>query len=87
MKYKELIAKTKELIEKAQVPFKNAKTEKELELKIIEVESEIATQEFKVEEQKSKHPIDWNIIIDGIDELDLKKRKLKLLNQLQQELF
>lgn len=85
--YSELLKKTKEAVELLQIPFKVRKTEKELEMKIIEVEQSIANHDLTIEEQKSKHPIDWEALIDAIDDKEIKERKLNQLKELQNELF
>lgn len=85
--YRDLLKKTKEAIADAQVPFKVKKEQKQLELKIIELESEIAKNELTIEEQKSANPINWDKLINAINERDLNNRKLTQLKALSTELF
>lgn len=85
--YRDLLKKTKEAIADAQVPFKVKKEQKQLELKIIELESEIAKNELTIEEQKSANPINWDKLINAMNERDLNNRKLTQLEALSTELF
>ncbi len=85
--YKNLISKGKEIIEAIELPFKVKKEEKNLEMKILELEQQIAKDELTVQQQKSTNPVDWNKLIDAIDNLELSNRKLKQLNALYEELF
>ncbi len=85
--YEKLLKAGKEALDAAKVPFKVRKAEKDLESKIIDVEQEIADAELAVEEAKGSDPIKWDTLIDKTDELELKKRKLAQLNQIQKELF
>ena len=87
MKYSELLKKSKEAINLIKVPFKVKKAKKSLELKIAEAEDEISDGDLAVQEEKSSHPPNWDRIIDKTDERDLLARKLKLLNELKDELF
>lgn len=85
--YSKLLKKGKEAVEAMQIPFKVRKAQKDLEMKIIEIEQEIATAELTIEEQQSQHPIDWTKLIDAIDSKELKGRKLKQLKELEGKLF
>jgi len=85
--YKNLIALAKEAKEKIQIPFKVAKAEKELEMKILEVEQQIAEANLTIEESKCEYPAQWDTIINRIDKKDLLDRKLKQLITLKKELF
>ncbi len=85
--YKELISKGKEVIEALELPFKVKKEHKNLEMKILELEQEIAKDQLTIQEQKSASPVDWNKLIDAIDKEALNERKLKQLQDLEKELF
>jgi hypothetical protein len=85
--YKYLIGITKELKEKAQIPFKVKKAEKDLEMKVLEVEQAIAEEDVAIEEAKYEYPAKWDTIIDKIDKKELLARKLNQLNTLKAELF
>ena len=85
--YRELLAKGKEAIAALELPFKIKKEKKNLEMKILELEQEIAKNELTVQEQKSANPINWDKLISSIDTVELSKRKLKQLEKLQEELF
>jgi hypothetical protein len=85
--YKELISKGKDVIAAIELPFKVKEQQKNLEMEILKIEQQIAKDELTIQEQKSKHPVDWKKLIDSIDDLDLNKKRLSQLNNLEKELF
>lgn len=85
--YKDLISKGKEAIAALELPFKVKKEEKQLEMKILELENQIAKDELIIQEQKSACPVEWDTLINSIDRLGLNQRKLKQFTELQTEMF
>jgi hypothetical protein len=85
--YKDLLSKGKEAVAALELPFKVKKEHKNLEMKILELEQQIAKDELTIQEQQSASPIDWNKLIDAIDNKALNDRKLAQLQQLEKELF
>jgi len=85
--YQELLSKGKEAIAALELPFKVKKEKKNLEMKILELEQQIAKDELTIQEQKSSCPINWDKLIDAIDSKSLNDRKLKQLKELETELF
>lgn len=85
--YKDLLKMGKDAVEDLERPFKVRKEKKNLEMKILELEQQIAKDELTIQEQKSKSPIDWDKLIDAIDALGLSQRKLEQLSALEKELF
>lgn len=85
--YEKLLAYGKQAIEAVERPFKVAAEMKNLELKIINLESEIATKQVGINSMKAEYPINWDKLIKQVDEVELAKRKLKQLESLKDELF
>ena len=85
--YKDLISKVKEAIAALELPFKVKKERKNLEMKILELEQQVAKDELTIQEQKSASPINWDSLINAIDSNGLNQRKLKQLQDLETELF
>lgn len=85
--YKDLISKGKEAIAALELPFKVKKERKNLEMKILELEQQIAKDELTIQEQKSASPVSWDSLIKAIDDKALNDRKLVQLNALELELF
>ena len=85
--YKDLLSKGKEAVAALELPFKVKKEKKNLEMKILELEQSIANNELTVQEQKSASPINWNKLIQAIDELALSNRELSQLQELEKEMF
>jgi hypothetical protein len=85
--YRDMISKGKEAIAAMELPFKVKKEHKELEMKILELEQQIARDELTIQEQKSTNPVNWDKLVSAIDTLALNNRKLEQLNNLEKELF
>lgn len=85
--YSELLSKGKEAIAAIELPFKVKKEEKNLEMKILELEQQIAKDELTIQQQKSANPINWDSLIDAIDNKAYNAMKLEKLIGLKEELF
>lgn len=85
--YKDLLRLGKDAIAEIELPFKVKKEEKNLEMKILELEQQLAKDELTIAEQKTKCPVNWDTLIDAIDNKDINERKLKQLQTLQKEMF
>lgn len=85
--YKTLLSASKEVIAALELPFKVKKEKKNLEMKILELEQEIAKDELTIQEQKSVCPINWDSLINAIDKEELNARKLTQLQELEKEMF
>lgn len=85
--YKELLKLGKDAIADIELPFKVKKEQKNLEMKILELEQQIAKDELTIQEQKSKSPVNWMYLTDAIDNKAINERKLKQLQELEKEMF
>lgn len=85
--YKDLISKGKEAIAALELPFKVRKEKKNLEMKILELEQQLAKDELTIQEQKSASPVDWEKLITCINSQALNIRKLSQLQDLEKEMF
>lgn len=87
MKYQELILKGKEALDAIKAPFVAKKAHKDLEVKMLDIEQEIAQADLTIQEQKSANPANWDKVIDAINSKELLERRLKQCKQLEEELF
>lgn len=86
--YKDYLGMAKELRDKAMIPFKVRKAEKALELRIIEVEAEVASKELAIQDLVTENTeINYDNLINAIDRKELLERKFKQLNELKDQLF
>lgn len=86
-KYEQLLKLGKEAIDLLKIPYEVRKAKKDLEKEIINLEQEIAEQDMKIQEAKSQRPLNLKLILDAIDNKDLKERELRLATELEKELF
>jgi len=85
--YQALLKLSKEAVEAAQVPFRAKEMAAKANLEIVKLESTIAATASKVEEAKSRYPIDFDKITELLDQKALFERKHKQLKELVGELF
>ncbi len=87
MKYKDVLALAKEKINEAKAPFRAREMSKKAELEVCKLESTIADREQKIHELCSEYPIDFDKLINALDELELTKRRKEQFEQIIQEMF
>lgn len=85
--YESLLKKGKEVIADLERPFRVKKEKKNLEMKILEIEQQIANDSLTIQEQKSANPIDWDKLTSSIDKKELNERKLKQYQELMDDMF
>jgi len=68
-------------------PFKVQKEKKQLESFILDREQQIAEFESDIEELKAADELNIDRIINKRDDIDIEKRRLKLAQELMEELF
>jgi hypothetical protein len=85
--YEKLLASSKEIIADLERPFKVREEKSKLNLRIVQLESEIATNQRNLQELKGKHPLDFDKVLAATDTLELSERKMVKLKALEEELF
>jgi len=87
LKYKEVLSHSKEKVEEAKVPYRVKEMKKHAELKQLEIESDIATQEQRIHTKCSAYPMDFENLVQAIDNLELLKRRLEQYNAIISQMF
>ncbi len=87
MKYKDVLSLAKEKINEAKAPFRAREMSKKAELEVCKLESTIADREQKINELSSEYPINFDKLIDAIDELDLTKRRKEQFESIITQMF
>jgi hypothetical protein len=87
MKYKDVLVLAKEKVKEAIAPLRANEMKKKAELELCKIESEIAEKEQKIQECASVYPVNFDRLIDAIDELDLIKRRKEQFEQIIEEMF
>ena len=85
--FKELLKMGKEKIEQSLAPVRALQAMRQAEVKIAEIEEKIITQESKVMEIASTHPVDFDRMIKALDELALMERRKKQFEKIKNEMF
>lgn len=87
LKYKDALILCKEKIKEAMAPLRAREMRKKGELEICKIDSDIADKEQKIQEFASNYPIDFDKLLDAIDELELIKRRKDQFEKIIDELF
>lgn len=87
LKYKDALVLCKEKIKEAMAPLRAREMRKKGELEICKIDSDIADKEQKIQEYASTYPIDFDKLLNAIDDLDLIKRRKEQFENIIEELF
>jgi hypothetical protein len=87
LKYKDVLVLAKEKVKEAMAPLRAREMRKKAELEVCKLESSIAEKEQKVQEYASEYPINFDKLIDALDELELTKRRKEQFDQIITEMF
>ncbi len=87
LKYKDILVLAKEKINEAMAPLRAREMRKKAELEACKLDSTIAEKEQKIQELASKYPINFDELIDAIDELELVKRRKEQFEKIINEMF
>jgi len=85
--YREIIKMAKEKIDEAKAPLRSAQMKKKAESEMLEIETKILDQQATIQEESAKYPINFDILIDAIDELALLDRRKKQFQKIVDEMF
>ena len=85
--YKEILAMTKEKINECLAPIRASKAKKRAELEKVKIDEKIINLETKVHELAAKEEIDFDKLIDSLDEIALLERRKVQFDKVIAELF
>lgn len=87
MKYKDVLVLAKERIQEAMAPLRAREMRKKGELEICKLDSIIAEKEQKIQESASQYPIDFDKLLDSLDDLELTERRKEQFEKVIADLF
>ena len=87
LSFRECLKKGKAAIEEALIPVRVQQAKLQGESEQLKLDEKIINLDIKLQEATIAHPIDYNKIIDIIDEIDLLTRRKKQFDQIIKELF
>jgi len=85
--FAKIIAMSKEKLESALAGPRARQTRIQGELEMAKIDEKIATSEQEITELCSKHPLDFNTLIDKLDKVALMERRKKQFEKVLSELF
>ena len=87
LKYKDVLILCKEKVKEAMAPLRAREMRKKGELEVCKIDSDIAEKEQKIQEYASEYPINFDKLIDALDELELTKRRKEQFEKIIGEMF
>lgn len=87
LKYKDVLILCKEKVKEAMAPLRAREMRKKGELEVCKIDSSIAEKEQKVQEYASEYPINFDKLIDALDDLELIKRRKEQFEKIIYEMF
>ena len=87
MKYKEILTFAKEKVKEAMAPLRAHEMKKKAELEVAKLEGFLAEKEQAIQEEAAEYPIDFDKLLNAIDDLELTKRRKEQFIKIIQEMF
>ncbi len=87
LKYKDVLILCKEKVKEAMAPLRAREMRKKGELEVCKIDSLIAEKEQKIQEHASEYPINFDKLIDALDDLELIKRRKEQFEKIIAEMF
>lgn len=87
LKYKDVLILCKDKIKEVMAPLRAREMRKKAELEVCKLESTIAEKEQKIQECASEYPINFDRLIDALDELELTNRRKEQFERIIAEMF
>jgi alpha-N-acetylglucosamine transferase len=87
LSYKEYLAMSKEKINETLAPVRAMKARKQAELKVAEMDEKTASQEARIQEYCTRQDLDFESILNALDELALMERRKGQLVKIIESMF
>jgi hypothetical protein len=87
LKYKDVLALCKDKVKEVMAPLRAREMKQKAKLEICKLESTIAEKEQAIQELASEYPINFDRIIDAIDDLELTSRRKEQFEKIVTEMF
>ena len=87
MKYKDVLVLAKDKIKELMAPLRAYEMKKKAELEVAKLEGVIAEREQAIQQVASEYPINFDGLIDSLDDLELTKRRLTQFNSIIKDMF
>ncbi len=85
--YKKIITMAKEKISEALAPIRAMQVKKQGEIELAKLDEKIITQQVRIEEIASEYPVDFNKLINALDDLALSERRHKQFETIISQMF
>jgi hypothetical protein len=87
IKYREILTFAKEKVTEVMAPLRAREMKKKAELEMCKLDSTIAEKDQRIQEIAAEYPINFDKLIDAIDELELTHRRKDQFAKIINEMF
>lgn len=87
LKYSDVLTLAKDKIKEVMAPLRAREMKKKAELEVAKLEGIIAEKEQKIQEYASEYPIEFDKLLDALDDLQLTERKKAQFVKIIEEMF
>lgn len=87
MKYSDVLTLAKDKLKEVMAPIRAREMRIKAELEVARIEGQIAEKEQVIQDAVSKYPLEFDTVLESLDELDLLKRRRDQFNSLITDLF
>lgn len=87
LKYKDVLVLCKEKVKEAIAPLRAKEMKKKAELEMCKLDSTIAEKEQAIQELACQYPLNFDAIIEALDDLELTKRRKDQFEDIINEMF
>jgi L-asparaginase/Glu-tRNA(Gln) amidotransferase subunit D len=85
--YEKILTMAKDAVKEMMAPIRAHEMKKKAELEIAKLDGTIAEKEQKIAELASEYPIDYDKLINALDDLELTKRRSTQFSKIIEEMF
>lgn len=87
LKYKEIVGKSKEKLDELMAPIRSLRMKKKAESMQLSIDEKLFELESKVQNICVEKEIDFDALLDALDEIDLLERRKNQYSKVIEELF
>ena len=87
IKYKEIIGKSKEKIDELMAPIRSSRMQKAAECEMLKIDEKIVEYQSKVQDLCLEYPINFDNLLDTLDEIAMLERRKEQYNLVIKDLF
>lgn len=87
LKYKDIISKSKEKVDELMAPVRTLRMRKKAEAEMLGIDEQILDKESKIQDICLEYPMDFDKLLDTLDEISILERRKEQYSLVIKDLF